>query len=257
MFSALLAGALIVVASLLLGSAIMAIAGLPRHSAAGPATGISGAARDLRDRDQAARACGDGRRRHRCGAAGLLRGLRAHAGPGRGGADRSDRGRDRGGAGGRHPVRDQRAGRNPRPGAGQRRHGLAPALHGVDHLARRADPRPDQGRLSARAACDRRRDREGERRQFDRGVRRADRRDRRPARADGIRRARRHSRLAAGARGGSGGEPLPGGRISGPGCVQGAVAGVGPARASHFRFRRCAVSGRGPADRPGPSSRSG
>jgi hypothetical protein len=41
MFSAILAGALIVVASLLLGSAIMAIAGLPRHSAAGPATGIS------------------------------------------------------------------------------------------------------------------------------------------------------------------------------------------------------------------------
>jgi hypothetical protein len=41
MFSALLAGALIVAASLLLGSAIMAIAGLPRHSAAGPATGIS------------------------------------------------------------------------------------------------------------------------------------------------------------------------------------------------------------------------
>src|SRR5882757_4982508 len=41
MFSALLAGALIVVASLLLGSAIMAIAGLPRHSAVGPATGIS------------------------------------------------------------------------------------------------------------------------------------------------------------------------------------------------------------------------
>jgi hypothetical protein len=41
MFSALLAGALILVASLLLGSAIMAIAGLPRHSAAGPATGIS------------------------------------------------------------------------------------------------------------------------------------------------------------------------------------------------------------------------
>jgi hypothetical protein len=41
MLSALLAGALIVGASLLLGSAIMAIAGLPRHSAAGPATGIS------------------------------------------------------------------------------------------------------------------------------------------------------------------------------------------------------------------------
>jgi hypothetical protein len=41
MLSALLAGALIVVASLLLGSAIMAIAGLPRHSAVGPATGIS------------------------------------------------------------------------------------------------------------------------------------------------------------------------------------------------------------------------
>jgi hypothetical protein len=41
MFSALLAGALIVAASLLLGAAIMAIAGLPRHSAAGPATGIS------------------------------------------------------------------------------------------------------------------------------------------------------------------------------------------------------------------------
>jgi hypothetical protein len=41
MLSAALAGALIVAASLLLGSAIMAIAGLPRHSAAGPATGIS------------------------------------------------------------------------------------------------------------------------------------------------------------------------------------------------------------------------
>src|SRR3954447_6566461 len=41
MFSALLAGALITAASLLLGSAIMAIAGLPRHSAVGPAAGIS------------------------------------------------------------------------------------------------------------------------------------------------------------------------------------------------------------------------
>jgi hypothetical protein len=41
MFSALLAGGLIVVASLLLGSAVMAIAGLPRHSPVGPAAGIS------------------------------------------------------------------------------------------------------------------------------------------------------------------------------------------------------------------------
>src|SRR3954463_782870 len=41
MFSALLAGALIVAASLLLGSAIMAIAGLPRPSPVGPAAGIS------------------------------------------------------------------------------------------------------------------------------------------------------------------------------------------------------------------------
>ena len=41
MFSALLAGALIVAASLLLGSAIMAISGLPRHSPVGPAAGIS------------------------------------------------------------------------------------------------------------------------------------------------------------------------------------------------------------------------
>src|SRR4051794_1245295 len=41
MLSALLAGALIVAASLLLGAAIMAIAGLPRHAAAGPATGLS------------------------------------------------------------------------------------------------------------------------------------------------------------------------------------------------------------------------
>jgi hypothetical protein len=41
MFPALLAGALIAAASLLLGAAIMSIAGLPRHSAAGPATGIS------------------------------------------------------------------------------------------------------------------------------------------------------------------------------------------------------------------------
>jgi hypothetical protein len=41
MFSALLAGALILVASLLLEAAVMAIAGLPRHSAAVPATGLS------------------------------------------------------------------------------------------------------------------------------------------------------------------------------------------------------------------------
>jgi hypothetical protein len=41
MLSALLAGAMIVVASLLLGAAVMAIAGLPRHSAAVPATGLS------------------------------------------------------------------------------------------------------------------------------------------------------------------------------------------------------------------------
>src|SRR5437764_4461529 len=41
MLSALVAGLLIVAASLLLGSAIMALAGLPRHSAAAPATGIS------------------------------------------------------------------------------------------------------------------------------------------------------------------------------------------------------------------------
>src|SRR5512132_500976 len=41
MLSALLAGALIVAASLLLGAAIMALAGLPRHSAGGPATGVS------------------------------------------------------------------------------------------------------------------------------------------------------------------------------------------------------------------------
>src|SRR5262249_50941113 len=41
MFSALLAGALILVASLLLGAAVMAIAGQPRHSAAVPATGLS------------------------------------------------------------------------------------------------------------------------------------------------------------------------------------------------------------------------
>jgi len=41
MLSACLAGALIVVASLLLGAAVMAIAGRPRHSAAVPATGLS------------------------------------------------------------------------------------------------------------------------------------------------------------------------------------------------------------------------
>jgi hypothetical protein len=41
MLSAVLAGALIVAASLVLGSAIMAIAGLPRHSASVPAVGIS------------------------------------------------------------------------------------------------------------------------------------------------------------------------------------------------------------------------
>src|SRR3954469_7632930 len=41
MLSALLAGALITAASLLLGSAIMAISGLPRHSPVGPAAGIS------------------------------------------------------------------------------------------------------------------------------------------------------------------------------------------------------------------------
>jgi hypothetical protein len=41
MFSALFAGALIVAASLLLGAAIMVVAGRPRHSAAGPAAGLS------------------------------------------------------------------------------------------------------------------------------------------------------------------------------------------------------------------------
>ena len=41
MLSALLAGALIVAASLLLGSAVMAIAGLPRHSPVVPAAGLS------------------------------------------------------------------------------------------------------------------------------------------------------------------------------------------------------------------------
>jgi hypothetical protein len=41
MLSALLAGALILAASLLLGSAVMAIAGLPRHSSVVPATGLS------------------------------------------------------------------------------------------------------------------------------------------------------------------------------------------------------------------------
>src|SRR5216110_918666 len=41
MLSAVFAGLLIATASLLLGGAIMAIAGLPRHSAAAPATGIS------------------------------------------------------------------------------------------------------------------------------------------------------------------------------------------------------------------------
>ncbi|MGH2984881.1 MAG: hypothetical protein ACRDK5_11625 [Solirubrobacterales bacterium] len=41
MFSALLAGALIAGASLLLGAAIMTAAGRPRHSAAGPAVGLS------------------------------------------------------------------------------------------------------------------------------------------------------------------------------------------------------------------------
>jgi hypothetical protein len=41
MLSALLAGALIVLASLLLGAVIMVLAGRPRHSAAGPAVGLS------------------------------------------------------------------------------------------------------------------------------------------------------------------------------------------------------------------------
>ena len=41
MFSALLAGALITAASLLLGAAIMVAAGRPRHSPVGPAAGFS------------------------------------------------------------------------------------------------------------------------------------------------------------------------------------------------------------------------
>ena len=41
MLSALLAGALIAAASLLLGAAVMVLSGRPRHSAAGPATGLS------------------------------------------------------------------------------------------------------------------------------------------------------------------------------------------------------------------------
>src|SRR5512134_103729 len=41
MISAILAGALIAAASLLAGAALMVLAGRPRHSAAGPAAGIS------------------------------------------------------------------------------------------------------------------------------------------------------------------------------------------------------------------------
>jgi hypothetical protein len=41
MFSAILAGALIAAASLIIGAALMVLAGRPRHSAAGPAAGIS------------------------------------------------------------------------------------------------------------------------------------------------------------------------------------------------------------------------
>ena len=79
MLSAVLAGALIVAASLLLGAAIMAIAGLPRHSAAGPATGISALLVICGDRDQAAGARGDRGGRRGPGADRLLRRFRSYA----------------------------------------------------------------------------------------------------------------------------------------------------------------------------------
>ena len=224
MFSALLAGALIVVASLLLGSAVMAIAGLPRHSPVGPAAGISallvicGIAVKLPGHAvTAAVAVGVAL----IGCFVVFGRTRAPAGSG---ADRGDRHRDRRRSRRGDPVRHERPGGDPRPGARQRRHGLAPALHRVDQLARRPDPRPDQERLSARPARDRRRDGQGERRQPDRGLRRPHRRDRGPPLADGVRRARRESGLAARAGGGAGGEPLSGRRLPGPGGIQGAAS---------------------------------
>ena len=189
-----------------------------------------GAARHLRHRDQAARA-----RRHGGGGGGpgadrVLRRLRPSAGAGGNGAHRCGRRRGRRCAGGGDPVRDQRPHRHPRPGPGQRRHGLPSALHRVDHDPRRPDPGSDQGRLPARPPRDRRRHDEGQRSQLRRGLRRAHRGDRRPAGADRLRSAPRRPRLAAGAGGGAGGEPLPGGGLPVAGRLQGAAARPRPAR---------------------------
>ena len=238
MLSALLAGALIVAASLLLGSAIMAIAGLPRHSAAGPATGISallvicGVAIKLPGHAvTAAVAVGLAL----IGCFVVFGRARAPAGSC---AHRCGRRRGRRCAGGGDPVRDQRPYRHPRPGPGQRRHGLPSALHRVDHDARRPDPGPDQGRLPARPPRDRRRHDQGERSQLRRGLRRADRGDRRPPGADRLRSAPRRPRLAAGAGGGAGGEPLPGGGLPVAGRLQGAAARPRRCSASRWRCRR-------------------
>ncbi len=196
----------------------------------GPRDGSLGSAGDLRGRRQAARPCrhrGRGRRR---GAARLHRRLRPQLGPGGRDAYRRDRCPAWRRAGRRDPVHGERPRRHSRPGAGQRRHGLAPALHRVDQLARRSHAGPDQGRLPARPARDRRRHGQGERGEPDRGVRRAHRRDRLAARAHRLRSARRRARLAAGAGCGAGGEPVPGRGLPRAGRLQGADAGAGAAR---------------------------
>ena len=120
MLSALLAGALIVGASLLLGSAVMAIAGLPRHSPVGPAAGLSallvicGVAVKLPGHAVTAAVVVA---LALIGCFVVFARTRAPAGSFRVGAIVVV---DRRGTRGRNPLRDQRPGRDPRAGPGQR-----------------------------------------------------------------------------------------------------------------------------------------
>ena len=144
MLSALLAGALIAAASLLLGAALMALAGQPRHSPVGPAAGLSallvvcGIAIKLPGHGTTAAV-----------AAGLaliaavivLERSREPIGSIRVGALIAVAGAALVVA---IPFADHGPRRDPRTGPGQRRHGLASALRRVGRHARGPDTGPDR-----------------------------------------------------------------------------------------------------------------
>ena len=242
MLSALLAGALIVAASLLLGSAVMAIAGLPRHSPVGPAAGLSallvicGVAVKLPG--SRGNRCGGGRP----GADRLLRRLRL--------ARRAPAGSFRIGAivvvvGAALVVAIPFAtsGRVGILGQGLVNDDMASHLLFTEWISSHAGPTPDlikdgyplgpHAIVAATAKVSGASLIEG---------------------FAGLTGAiavllaltaygalRRHPRLAAGSRGGAGGGSLPGGGLPGPGRLQGADAGARPAG---LRAWRCPPSAR-------------